>query len=178
MKLNNQDLINAPAAIQKRGVVLRQATPEDHKTIISVMVDWWGGRDLRFMMLKLYLNHFFRTSFIVEKGDELIAFIIGFMSPSLEKEAYIHFSGIHPDYRMQGLGRELYAAFLSLCKSNGRNIVKCCTSPVNVSSINFHTRIGFEIEPGNGEENGFAITRDYNREGDSKVIFKIDLENL
>jgi ribosomal protein S18 acetylase RimI-like enzyme len=176
--MSNHDLKTALAEFEMNGYSLRMAVPEDHKAIVDVMVDWWGGRDLRYMLSKLFFNHFHKTSFIVEKQGDLAGFLVGFMSPSLENEAYIHFSGIHPDHRKNGLGRILYQAFFGACNDNSRSIVKCCTSPVNIDSIGFHTRIGFEVVPGNGEENGFAITKGYNREGDSKVIFRINLEDL
>ncbi len=169
------DIENAAKAIEEKGYLLRQAVPEDHKAIIDVMVEWWGGRDLRYMLQKLYLSHFHKTSFIIEKDNELAGFLVGFLSPSLENEAYIHFSGIHPAHRQNGLGKDLYGVFLGLCKNNNCTKVNCCTSPVNIDSIKFHTRIGFSIEPGDGEENGYAVTRDYNREGDTKVIFRYNL---
>jgi len=38
-------------------------------------------------------------------------------------------------------------------------------------SIEFHIKMGFQIEPGNGEKGGFFVTLDYNRPGDPKVLF-------
>jgi hypothetical protein len=41
--------------------------------------------------------HFRDTSFIGEMNDNLIGFLVGFLSPSVPEEAYIHFVGVHPD---------------------------------------------------------------------------------
>ena len=157
------------------GLMLRQSKPTDHPRIIAVMTDWWGGRDLTASVPRLFLNHFCKTSFVAEKDGELVAFLVGFLSPARPDEGYIHFAGIHPDLRKMGLGRHLFETFFDLCRKNGRHIVRSCTSPVNRGSIAFHRCMGFDIEPGNAKINGVAVTRDYNRPGDDKVTFAIRL---
>jgi len=153
-------------------ITIRKAELDDHARIISVIPDWWGGRDLRAMVPRVFLMHFCDTSLIVEKDGEMVSFLIGFLSPSRPDEGYIHFVGVHPDYRKLGLGATLYERFFELCRTHGRTTVRCCTSPVNKGSIAFHTRMGFEILPGDGEADGVPVTRDYNRPGDHKVLFK------
>jgi len=101
------------------------------------------------LLPKLFFDHFKNTSFIVEEEGEIIGFLIGFLSQSYSNEAYIHFVGIHPEYRGKGIGKELYNQFFDVIKQNGRNIVRCVTSPVNKASIAYHTKMGFEIEQGN-----------------------------
>lgn len=69
------------------------------------MKEWWDGRDLTPMLPRLFLIHFFDTSFIIEnRQNELVAFLIGFLSQSKPDQGYIHFAGIHPDYRRIGIG--------------------------------------------------------------------------
>lgn len=150
---------------------IRNAEPSDHGRIISIMPNWWGGRDLRAMLPKLFLIHFCGTSFIVEKELELIGFLVGFLSQSVNNEAYIHFVGVHPDFRKKGLGEALYERFFELCQQQGRTIVRASTSPVNKGSITFHQRMGFLIEPGDGVIDGIPVTLDYNRPDDHKVLF-------
>ena len=58
-----------------KGLTIRNSKPSDHKRIISVMKDWWGGRDLTWMLPKLFLVHFCDTSFIIEKSEDLMAFL-------------------------------------------------------------------------------------------------------
>jgi len=159
------------------GLKIRNSAPSDHRRIIGVLKSWWGGRDLTWMLPKLFLVHFCNTSFVIEKDDDLIAFLIGFLSPSKSKEGYIHFVGVHPDYRGNGIGRFLYERFFEICNENGRNIVKACTSPVNKGSIVFHKKMGFEISEGDAKIDGVQVTLNYNKPNDSKVLFKIKIGN-
>ena len=101
--------------------------------------------------------------------------MIGFRSPSIANEGYIHFAGVHPDYRGIGIGEFLYDRFFGICKENGRNIIKACTSPVNKESIEFHRKIGFNISKGNAEIDGIQVTLDYNKSDDPKVLFEIEI---
>jgi ribosomal protein S18 acetylase RimI-like enzyme len=154
------------------GLNSRNSQPADHPRIIAVLKDWWGGRDLTWMLPKLFLIHFNNTSFVVERNDELIAFLIGFLSPARPKEGYIHFVGVHPDYRGIGIGEFLYHRFFQVCQENGRDTIKACTSPVNKGSIEFHKKLGFEIAKGDAEIDGIQVTLDYNRPNDPKVLFE------
>ncbi|MBU1181676.1 MAG: GNAT family N-acetyltransferase [Proteobacteria bacterium] len=158
-----------------RGLKIRNSKPSDHQRIISVLKDWWGGRDLTWMLPKIFLVHFSNTSFVIENDKELIAFLIGFLSPSRINEGYIHFAGVHPGFRGIGIGAYLYERFFRICKENGRNTIKACTSPVNKGSIEFHKKIGFNISAGNAEIDGIQVTLDYNKPGDPKVLFEITI---
>lgn len=155
---------------------IRNALPSDHSRIISVMKDWWGGRDLRKALPKLFLTHFCNTSFLVEKEDELVAFLVGFFSQSMPTHAYIHFAGVHPEFQKTGIGTTLYHKFFQKCLENDRTIVQSCTSPVNKGSIAFHQKMGFEIVEGNGDIQGIPVFLDYNYPGDTKVLFKNNIE--
>lgn len=68
---------------------------------------------------------------------------------------------IHPEYRKHNIGRELYNQFFNVVKRNGRNIVRCVTSPVNKVSIAYHTKMGFEIEKGDKEIDGVEVNINY-----------------
>ncbi len=153
----------------------RNCTPSDHPRIISVMNDWWAGRDLSHMLPRVFLEHFCDTSFVIEKENSLIAFLVGFLSQYRIEESYIHFAGVHPQFRGIGIGAFLYDRFSESCLKNGRSIIKSCTSPVNKGSINFHKRMGFQVVNGNSETDGVQVTLDYNRPNDPKVLFKKDL---
>ena len=168
--MNETNMISLP-----KDLSIRNSKPSDHPTIIKVLKDWWGGRDLTGMLPRLFFVHFCNTSFIIERDNNLIAFLVGFLSPASANEGYIHFVGVHPQYRGVGLGRYLYDRFLKICKENDRNIIRACTSPVNKGSIAFHKKLGFAIEEGNAEIDGFQVTLDYNKPDDPKVLFEIHL---
>ena len=150
---------------------IRKAAPSDHDNVIAALQSWWSGRDLTAMLPKLFLNHFYDTSFVIEHEGCMVGFLIGFMSPALESEAYVHFMGIHPDFRNRGLGKTIYERFFEICRSQNRTIIRACTSPVNTGSIAFHRKIGFRVESGDDEIDGIPVTCNYNRPGDHKVRF-------
>ena len=154
-----------------QNITIRKAKPSDHADVIAALKGWWGGRDLTAMLPKLFLNHFNDTSFVIQKEGQMIGFLIGFLSPALENEAYVHFMGIHPDFRGQGLGKTIYERFFKICRRQNRTIVRACTSPVNKGSVAFHQKIGFRVESGNDQIDGIPVTRNYNRPGDHKVMF-------
>ncbi|WP_154992569.1 GNAT family N-acetyltransferase [Priestia megaterium] len=130
-------------------MTIRLVKGSDYYIISPLINDWWNGRQMSDLLPKLFFDHFKNTSFIVEEEGKIIGFLIGFLSQSYSNEAYIHFVGIDPEYRGKGIGKQLYNQFFDVIKQNGRNIVRCVTSPVNKASIAYHTKMGFEIEQRN-----------------------------
>lgn len=151
---------------------VRKIRPEDYTTIHSVINDWWGGRPMADMLPKLFFVHFQETSFIVEKDNEIAGFLCGFFSQTFKDEAYVHFVGVNPKFRRQGIASVLYSSFFDAVRFNGRHVVKAITSPVNKKSIQFHREIGFEIERGDDEIEGVSAHTNYDGKGGSRVLFK------
>ena len=140
-------------------VEIRHAKPSDYGRVIGRINVWWGGRDMAPMLPKLFFIHFEGTSFVAEDSDgELLGFVCGFLSQAADDEAYIHFVGVTPEDRGDGLGRRLYERFFEEARAHGRTVVRCVTSPLNQGSLAFHQAIGFEPSPpqpgydGPGEE--------------------------
>jgi ribosomal protein S18 acetylase RimI-like enzyme len=150
---------------------IRCAEPADYDYIISTLNDWWGGRLMCDMLPRLFLVHFRDTSFVAEEGGEIIGFLIGFLSQARAKEAYVHFAGVHPGCRGQGVGRALYERFFETVRREGRTIVRCVTSPVNKGSIVFHARIGFKVEGPEGSAQGVGVYPEYDGPGNDRVLF-------
>ena len=119
-------------------IVIRTAKPSDLQKEISIIPNWWGGRNLSASVSRVFLIHFCNTLFIAEKDKELVGFLVGFLSQTDLNEACIHFTGVHPNRRKQGLGRTLYLRFFKVCKANSRTIVRVCTSIANKMSIGLH----------------------------------------
>ena len=153
-------------------ITIRNASPRDHQIVVSVIPEWWGGRDLRTSVPKLFFIHFSPTSFIAEKDGELAGFLVGFLSLSSPKEAYIHFAGVRPDLRKKGIAKSLYNTFFQAARHHGRTIVRSCTAPENKLSIMFHRSMGFVLEPGDAVIDGLPVTRGYLKENEPKVVFK------
>ncbi|MDH4273441.1 MAG: GNAT family N-acetyltransferase [Gammaproteobacteria bacterium] len=150
---------------------IRHVEPSDYPFIISVVNDWWSGRNMADMLPKLFFVHFRPTSFVAVQGDNIVGFLIGFVSQTFRNEAYIHFSGVHPAFRKQGIGNALYEHFFETVKTAGCTVVRCLTSPVNKGSVAFHQRMGFSIMPGNKEIDGIAVAENYDGRGGDRVLF-------
>lgn len=154
---------------------LRNVMPDDHQSVVSVIPRWWDGRDLSGGVLKVFFHHFQNSSFLAEKDDLMVGFLVGFLSQTQMDEGYIHFAGVHPEFRCEGIGRRLYDLFFQVCRNNARTVVKSCTSPVNRLSIDFHTRLGFVMEEGDAIVEGMPVITNYLRENDPKIVFRKEL---
>lgn len=140
----------------------RTAVPADFDAIIAVVDEWWG-RPIADALPRLFLDHFFATSTIVETPTEMAAFLVAFLSPSCPEDAYIHFVGVHPDHRSSGLARELYERFFESSARAGRVRVTAITAPTNAASIAFHEHMGFTVR---------GPVLGYNRPGTAHVVFE------
>lgn len=154
---------------------IRKVNSSDYYALSPLINDWWGGRQMSDMLPKLFFDHFNDTSFIYEEDGKIIAFLIGFLSQSHLEEAYIHFVGVHPDYRKRNIGKELYNHFFSKIQSANRNKVRCVTSPINKTSISYHKRMGFDIEQGDKTVDGIPVKADYDGPGQDRVLFVKEL---
>jgi GNAT superfamily N-acetyltransferase len=149
----------------------RHAEASDYQPVISVVNEWWEGRIMADMLPRLFFVHFRQTSFVVENDGDIIGFLIGFASQTFADEAYIHFVGVHPDYRKNGLGRALYERFFQAVKELGRSRISCVTSPLNKGSVAFHLRMGFSMEPSEKIVEGMSVVTDYDGRGEDRVVF-------
>jgi ribosomal protein S18 acetylase RimI-like enzyme len=142
-------------------VEIRHARPSDYGRVIGRVNVWWGGREMAPMLPRLFFVHFEGTSFVAEDGDDLAGFLCGFLSQTDDEEAYIHFVGVSPDRRGEGIGRALYERFFDEVRAGGRAQVRCVTSPVNERSVAFHEALGFEVD---------RVVEDYDGPGEDRVL--------
>ena len=143
-------------------LTVRHAKPSDYGRIIGRVNVWWGGREMAPMLPRLFFVHFEGTSFVAEDGDgDLAAFLCGFLSQTDSSEAYIHFVGVSPDHRGEGLGRLLYERFFDEARAQGRSVVRCVTSPANEESLAFHRALGFEVD---------KVAEDYDGPGEDRAL--------
>ncbi|MFG2291961.1 GNAT family N-acetyltransferase [Streptomyces sp. NPDC048603] len=155
-------------------LTFRRPAEADHARVLAVLDSWWGGfkgaegaRERALLLPRLYFQHFTSTSTLAEYGDgRLAAFLIGFVSQTDPRTAYVHFVGVDPALQGQGVGRLLYQGFFSHVRTLGVRRAGCITSPGNAGSRAFHTRLGFTAsEP----------LPDYDGPGLDRVAFHIDL---
>lgn len=157
---------------------LRQAHVSDHGTIVECVQRWWGdsrtpeqARELSLLLPKLFLQFFSATSLVLQDGTDIRAFLVGFYAADNDTEAYIHFVGVDPKLRGQGIARDLYAAFFQRAAEAGRTEVRAITSPKNAGSIAFHRAMGFTLESGDREVDRLPIHTDYDGPGQDRVCF-------
>ena len=124
---------------------IRALRPSDFTPVIAVIDEWWGGRPMARMLPRLFFDHFTDTSFAADRDEALAGFLVGFVSPAQPGEAYIHFVGVHPGERIQGLGRRLYGTFFDAVRARGCTRVRAVTSPVNTGSVAFHRRMELRV---------------------------------
>ena len=125
-------------------VRLRGLSPDDYPYVIARLDDWWDGRAMSGLLPRLFVDHFHNTSFVaVDGNDETVGFLVGFLSPADPTAAYVHFIGVDPRLRGQGVGRRLHHEFAQLAAADGRTRIMAVTSPENLDSITFHTGLGF-----------------------------------
>jgi ribosomal protein S18 acetylase RimI-like enzyme len=152
-------------------MLIRNVIPDDYHSIINVLNEWWGGRQMADMLPKLFFIHFQETSFVVIDQEQIIGFLVGFVSQTYPDQAYIHFIGVHPEYRKRKIASKLYELFFEKMKEKGCQLVRCVTSPVNHTSIAFHKNMGFEIEEGDQVIDGTSVFTNYDGKGNDRVLF-------
>ena len=153
------------------GIHIRPIEPSDYPSIISVVNEWWGGRNMADMLPKFFFIHFRQTSFVAEHDGNIVGFLVGFVSQTFGNEAYIHFAGVHPEFRKKGLGCALYERFFEAAKKVGCSVVRCVTSPINKGSVSFHLRLGFSTEPSKIGIEGIPVAENYDGRGGDRVLF-------
>lgn len=152
-------------------IKIRHAEASDYPQVISVVNEWWSGRRMADMLPRLFFVHFKDTSLVAERNGGVVGFITGFVSQTFPDEAYIHFIGIHPDFRKAGLARALYERFFEIAANLGCHTVRCVTSPVNTASIAFHQRMGFSARRSDRMIDGVPFFKDYDGNGEDRVLF-------
>ncbi|MGW1835934.1 GNAT family N-acetyltransferase [Streptomyces sp. BBFR2] len=164
--------------------VPRPARVTDHPALVRCVQHWWGdsrtpeeARALSLLLPRLFLQFFSRTSLVLESpeagdGGGVQAFLVGFHAPENTTDAYIHFVGVHPELRGQGVGRQLYTAFFAQAAEAGRTDVRAIVSPGNAASLAFHQAMGFAPEgAGDRRVGGLPVHTDYDGPGEDRVCF-------
>lgn len=160
-------------------LLFRRPTTDDHRAIVAVVDEWWGGRRVRSLLPHLWFEHFAGTSWVAEAGDgRLVGFLVGFISPDDPATAYIHMVGTNPNLRRRGLGRQLYERFFEDVAARGARRVASVTWPGNRISVAFHTAMGFLPDDGAGTQRlyGTPSWADFDGDGEDRVRFSRELE--
>ena len=160
----------AAGRVTAADLVWRSATAADAEQLAAA-IDMWWARHLRHFVHPLFLEHFGDTCLVVEHQGKMVAFLVGMLSQRHPGEAYVHFMGVHPDYRGLGLGRELYERFAALVGGRGGTAIVAETGAFNEKSIAFHRRLGFVLEGADELVDGVPVKRDFHDTGEDVVLF-------
>jgi predicted GNAT superfamily acetyltransferase len=153
-------------------ISIRNAVPDDSEAILAVVHDWWGRPIGSGMFSKFFLAHFSETCLIAKRNDQFGGFLIGFLSQTHMDEAYIRFVAVRPEERSAGVGRALYEEFFAVAAKHQRAIIRSVTSPRNKTSVVFHQRLEFVIEPQEHTIDNLPVQLNYHgREGTDRVLF-------
>jgi GNAT superfamily N-acetyltransferase len=155
-------------------VRFRRPTEADHGPIVRVVDEWWGGRRMSGLFLRLWFQHFAGTSWVAEDDEgRLLGFLFGFISQDHPDIGYVHMIATNPNHRRHGLGAALYGQFFADVDARGVREVKAITWPGNRVSVAFHRSIGFQVDDGPGTQRlyGTPAFPDYDGDGEDRVVF-------
>lgn len=156
----------------------RRPTASDHRFLVGVVDEWWGGRHLHHLLPRLWFEHFTNTSWVVEDGQaRIVGFLVGFVSPDHPDLGYVHMIATSPNHRRSGLGRALYERFFEDVRAKGVRRVTALTWPGNRVSIGFHRALGFHVDDGPGTQRlyGTPAYPDHDAEGEDRVVFSREI---
>lgn len=156
----------------------RHPTEADHRPIVDLIDEWWGGQRVHHELPRYWFRHFTATSWIAETPDgRLAGFLIGFLSPDRPGEAHVHLIGADPNLRRVGVGRALYERFFDEARSRGVTRVSAVAWPDNRAAVAFHAAVGFEVDRGPGTRpiHGVPALPDYDGDRDDRVVLTRDL---
>lgn len=159
-------------------LTFRHPTEDDHRRIVGLVDEWWGGRRMRALLPRLWFQHFAGTSWIAETAEgRLAGFVVAFISQDDPATGYVHMIAADPNLRRTGVGRALYERVIEDLGRRGVLRVTAITWPGNRQSVAFHQAIGFRIDDGPGTQNlyGTPAYPDYDGEGEDRAVFVLDL---
>ena len=105
---------------------------------------FWGGRDMRFLHQRVFIQEFGDTCLTARgPGDRIAGYLIGFTAP--RRLGYIHAVAVRDEARGAGCGQALYRTFAAAVAAQGADRLKAITSVTNTGSVGFHRRLGFDV---------------------------------
>ncbi len=163
-------------------ISIRHPRDEDYHRVAEALGAWWDLPELQTpihrgyrlgAVPRFYFRHFSSSCFVAETDGQrdLAGFLVGFQSPDHPAEAYIHFVGVNPKARRQGLAARLYKAFMQAMQARGVDIFRCLTDLDNIPSQGFHAAQGFKTETGEAVRDGVRYHPDYDGPGLHRVVF-------
>ena len=152
---------------------IERCTTFDYNQILENIVDFWGSDRTLCLHHPLFIHEFGNTAYVIREKGRVIAYLFGFLSQT-SSTAYVHLIGVHKTKQNIGIGTKLYNNYISYAKLKGCSKLKAITTPTNVSSINFHKKIGMSLV-GNKNSDGIEVIKNYSGNGQDRIIFLMDI---
>lgn len=143
---------------------IRGITKGDFDYLVQVLDRWWGGPSGE-RAHPVFFYELGQEALVAEVDTEVVGFLLGFIAPTHPPTGYVHLVGIHPDYRRQGVGKQLYEHFADRCRAAGAARLKAITNVGNEGSVRFHEALGFAVKEDS----------DYAGPDRSRLVFTKDL---
>jgi ribosomal protein S18 acetylase RimI-like enzyme len=125
-------------------IAIEPMTLSDMAAVLAELDRFWGGRDMRFLHQKVFVQEFGGTCLTARDPDGRIAgYLIGFPAP--QRLGYIHAVAVRDSARGAGCGQALYRTCAAAVAAQGADRLKAITSVTNTGSVGFHRRLGFDI---------------------------------
>ena len=159
-------------------VRFRHPSEADHRPIVDLIDEWWGGQRVHHLLPRLWFRYFSGTSWIAEDSDgRLAGFLVGFLSPDRPNEGYALLVAVNPNLRRKGIGRALYERFFEDLRARGASAVSATAWPDNRPAVAFHRALGFSVDAGPGTRpvHGIPAYPDYDGDRDDRVLLHRDL---
>lgn len=123
-----------------------------------------------FEIEKDYSQHWLETDFMEYEKDKwslskyakIDKEIIGFLIASNRKDSfYLNRLMVHPEYRNNGLGKEMFSNFYKECKKRKQHEkISLRVLKENIKAINFYENLGFNIVSFNPENNLYFLEKE------------------
>lgn len=155
------------------GVALRRPTIDDHAPLVRVVNEWWGGRQIRHRLPRLWFDLFTGTSAIAETPDgQRVGFAIAFVSPDRPDTAYLHLVGVAPGRRRRGIGRDLVEDVVARVADRGARTITTIAWPGDPIALAFLRSVRFELDDGPGTRRlyGVPARTDWDHDGDDQAV--------
>jgi ribosomal protein S18 acetylase RimI-like enzyme len=117
--------------------------------IENVLEQWWSEANFQRSIPNAAMCHL-----VAERDGQIIGTLLGNVDPGEEGQVHLFRLYIHPDYVGQGIGKQLWQAYLQHL-APGVKRVDLGVEPQNERAIQFYTRLGFH-ETGITENEAFG----------------------
>jgi ribosomal protein S18 acetylase RimI-like enzyme len=160
-----------------RGPISVRPFREGDYDYVAANIDaWTQSTTVRYFVLRRFVHHFRDTCFVAEVDAQIAGFLIGWLSQSAPKEAFINNVIVAPEFRRMDVATALNEHFFRKVKALGRIMVSATIRADNRVSLAFHRELGFKFRTvGASPRENVPVLLGWDGPGEDKVLAEIDL---